>query len=166
MADFRHGQMQGLKGCPCPASTSAARGKWPYSQAGFLYVWEPWLLTSPNLYPCSIRGNSREASLYPLETLNWPKSHQNLGASRFATTWMKLEIIILSEVSQRKTNTIWYHLSVESNTWHKWAEIRHTTKQKKNQGHREQMGGCQGEAGIREGWIESLGLADANWYVY
>ena len=27
----------------------------------------------------------------------------------FATTWMDLEIIMLSEVSQRKTNTIWYH---------------------------------------------------------
>ena len=33
----------------------------------------------------------------------------------FATTWMDLEIIILSEVRQRKTNTILYHLYVESN---------------------------------------------------
>ena len=32
-----------------------------------------------------------------------------------ATTWMDLEIIILSEVRQRKTNIIWYHLCVESN---------------------------------------------------
>ena len=32
----------------------------------------------------------------------------------FATTWVDLEIIILSEVSQRKTNTTWYHLSMES----------------------------------------------------
>ena len=31
----------------------------------------------------------------------------------FAATWMELEIIILSEVRQRKTN-IWYHLHVES----------------------------------------------------
>ena len=27
----------------------------------------------------------------------------------FAVTWMDLEIIILSEVNQRKANTIWYH---------------------------------------------------------
>ena len=32
----------------------------------------------------------------------------------FAAPWLDLEIIILSEVSQRKTNIIWYHLYMES----------------------------------------------------
>ena len=32
----------------------------------------------------------------------------------FVATWMDLEIVMLSEVSQRKTNII-YHLYVESN---------------------------------------------------
>ena len=32
----------------------------------------------------------------------------------FAAIWMDLEIIILSKVSQTKTNTICYHLYVES----------------------------------------------------
>ena len=31
----------------------------------------------------------------------------------FATTWMDLEGITLSEISQRKTNTILFHLYVE-----------------------------------------------------
>ena len=41
----------------------------------------------------------------------------------FAATWMQLEIIILSEVKQKKTNTIWYHLYVESKIWHKWTYL-------------------------------------------
>ena len=32
----------------------------------------------------------------------------------FATTWIDLEIIILSDVLKRKTNTIRYHLYVKS----------------------------------------------------
>ena len=34
-------------------------------------------------------------------------------------TWVDLETIILSEVSQTKTNTIWYHLYVETKIRHK-----------------------------------------------
>ena len=37
----------------------------------------------------------------------------------FATMWMNLEIIILTEVSQTKTNTVWYHLYEESKIGHK-----------------------------------------------
>ena len=32
----------------------------------------------------------------------------------FAATWMDLEGTMLSEISQRKTNTVYYHLFVES----------------------------------------------------
>ena len=32
----------------------------------------------------------------------------------FSATWMDLEFIKLTEVSQRKTNIIWYHLYVKS----------------------------------------------------
>jgi len=37
-------------------------------------------------------------------------------------------------------------------------------KQKQTHRHREQTCGCQG-LGVREGWIESLKLADANYYI-
>ena len=33
----------------------------------------------------------------------------------FATIWVNVEIIILSEVSQSETNIIWYHLHVKPN---------------------------------------------------
>ena len=32
--------------------------------------------------------------------------------------------IILSEVSQRKTNIVWYHFYVESKIWYKWTYLQ------------------------------------------
>ena len=40
-----------------------------------------------------------------------------------AATWMQLEIVILSEVRKRKTNTIRYHLYVEAKIGHKWTYL-------------------------------------------
>ena len=45
----------------------------------------------------------------------------------FTETWMDQEIIILSEVRQRKTNII-YHLYVESLTWHKWIYLQNRNR--------------------------------------
>ena len=40
----------------------------------------------------------------------------------FTATWMDLEIIILSEVSQKEKDRYHiYHLHVESEIWHKWT---------------------------------------------
>ena len=40
--------------------------------------------------------------------------NSSVAIKKFAAIWMDLEITILSEVSQRKTNIIWYHSYVES----------------------------------------------------
>ena len=48
-------------------------------------------------------------------------SQQEDEIMAFAATWMQLAIIILSEVSKKKTNTIWYHPYVESKIQHKWT---------------------------------------------
>lgn len=34
---------------------------------------------------------------------------------RFATVCMDLETIMLSDMSQKKTNAVWYHLDMDSN---------------------------------------------------
>ena len=47
----------------------------------------------------------------------------------FAATWMDLEIITLSEISQRKTNIIWYVESKKKN-FYKWKEIGPQTENK------------------------------------
>ena len=49
----------------------------------------------------------------------------------FAATWMELEGIRLSEISQSKTNTVYYHLHVESKKYNKLVNII-----KKKQTHR------------------------------
>ena len=38
----------------------------------------------------------------------------------FAAMQMDLENIVISEISQTKADTVWYHLYVESKIWHKW----------------------------------------------
>jgi len=43
-------------------------------------------------------------------------SHEKNEIVPFAAPWMDLEIIILSEVRQRKTNTIRHHLHMKSKT--------------------------------------------------
>ena len=58
----------------------------------------------------------------------------------FAATWMDLEIIIISEVRQRKTNITWYCLYVESK---KMIQMNLLTKQKLTQRHRKQTYGYQ-----------------------
>ena len=48
----------------------------------------------------------------------------------FAATWMELEGIMLSEIRQRKTNIVWYHLHVESKKYNK--SVNKTNKQTKS----------------------------------
>ena len=49
-------------------------------------------------------------SIYTMESYSAIKE----GNHAFAATWMDLEMITLSKVRQRKTNTMWHHSYVES----------------------------------------------------
>ena len=63
----------------------------------------------------------------------------------FAAMWVNLENIMQSEISQRKTNSIWYHLYMESKKYNKLVNI---TKKKQTHRHREQTSGYH----WRQGW--------------
>ena len=58
------------------------------------------------------------------------------------------------------TNTIWYHLYVESKIGHKWTL---SMKQKQTHKYREKTCGCQGDGGVGERRTESVGFA--NYYI-
>ena len=60
----------------------------------------------------------------------------------FAATWMDLEIIILSEVRERKTNIIRYHSYVESN-FKKMIQMNLFTKKKQTYRRQKQTYGYQ-----------------------
>ena len=46
-------------------------------------------------------------------------SHKKEQNNATTATWMQLETTILSQVSQKKKDTILYRLYVESKIWHK-----------------------------------------------
>ena len=64
----------------------------------------------------------------------------------FAATWMGLEAIMLSGMSQMaKTNTVWYHLYVESKKYNKPVN---TTTKKQIHRYREQTNGIRKQGKI------------------
>ena len=50
----------------------------------------------------------------------------------FAATRMDLESMVLSEISQTKINTIWYHLCMEPKTWYKWTYLWNKSRHPEN----------------------------------
>ena len=76
----------------------------------------------------------------------------------FATTWMELEILILSEVSLKEKDK--YHMIS-----HIWNLIYGTNKpfhRRETHGVGEQICGCQGGGG-GSGWTRNLGLINVNY---
>jgi len=65
--------------------------------------------------------DEEDAEYYSMEYYSVIKKNEILP---FAATWMDLEGITLSEISQtKKINTVWYRLYVESKNWNKLVNI-------------------------------------------
>ena len=80
-------------------------------------------------------------------TVEYHSATKNKEILPSVTTWMDVEGIVLSEISQRKRNTIWFHSYEESKNQNKH------TKQKQTLKYREQTGGCQRGRDFRMGEI-------------
>ena len=82
-----------------------------------------------------------------IEVIEYCSVIEKNGIRPFAATWMDLEIIIFSDLNQKKTNIIWYHLHVGSKTI-----IQIFTKQKQTHTHKKQTYGYQrGNTGVGDG---------------
>ena len=60
------------------------------------------------------RSQKKKKKMWCIYTMEYYWAIKKNEIMPFAATWMDLEIIILSEVSQRETDIIWYLLYVES----------------------------------------------------
>ena len=81
-------------------------------------------------------------------------SHEKNKIMPFAATWMEPETLTLSEISQRKTNTMIPRISRIKYL----AHMNLSTEKKQTHGHGEQTRSCQ-EEGEGEGWTRSLGVS-------
>jgi len=63
---------------------------------------------------------------------------------------------------KRKKNTIWYHLNVESKIWYEWTYLQNRNR---SQTWREDLWLPRGWR-MKVGWMGSLELAVANYYIY
>ena len=81
---------------------------------------------------------------------NNTQSHKKNDTLHLLATWMDLEGIMLSEISQRRTNTIGHHLYVGSINYNKLVNI---TKKKQTQRYREQISGYQWGGGGTKYWV-------------
>ena len=88
-------------------------------------------------------------------------SHKKNEIMPYAATRMEFEIVTLSEVRKRKTNTIWYHLYMESKIWHlEKAMAPHSSTLAWKISWTEKPGRLQsmGSLRVRHDWATSLSL--------
>ena len=70
---------------------------------------------------CHINGWMDKENVVYIYTMEYYSAIKKNEILRFATTWMELEGIMLSEISQRKTKIIWLHSYEDFKTQNRWT---------------------------------------------
>ena len=87
-------------------------------------------------------------------------SHKKDKIMSFAATWMELETLILSQVSQKEKDRP-HMITLRSEVWNMAQIFFFYQQNRKNHGHIGQTCVCQ-EKGEGMGWTGNLGLVDEN----
>ena len=103
----------------------------------------------PRTEECVRRGSARARTRECYSTV------EKNGMSPCAATRTDSEIIIIREVSQRKTGIIWCHLYVGSKIWREWTNLQ---KQKQTHRQRKQTYGYQRGKGVRGEASQEAGI--------
>ena len=143
--------------------------KWEYTQSTEIILWgkaggeeagpvhRSNLHNSQNMEATSVLQTDecikKTQCIYTMEYYSAMKKKEILP---WTTTWLDLEGITLSEISQTsKTNTIWPHLYVEYiNTI--WSHLYVESERNWTRRHKEEISGCQ-TWGLKSGWNEWRG---------
>ena len=83
--------------------------------------------------------------IYTVEYYSAVKKNENLP---LAERGMDLEGIMLSEISQRKTNSVWYHLYVESKKYNELVNITNRLTDTESKQVVTSGGGGRGKTGV------------------
>ena len=102
-------------------------------------------------------------TIFYIHTTEYYSAIQKNEILSFATAWIVLEDIMVSEISQAKTNNVWYLLHLESKK--EQSSECNDNKQIKNQTHRKQTSVYQWGEEKREGQYKSRGWRGTNHYV-
>ena len=79
-----------------------------------MFIKALFVITNPGKTPKCLMAEEWTKMISYVYTMDYYSAVKKNEIMLFATTWMDLEVIILNEVRQWKTNIIWYHLYVES----------------------------------------------------